>query len=223
MRRLIMMLSALLLMGAGLACEREQQQAEEAEQKAEEMAQTAEEKAQAAKEKADEEAESAEERMEEGMEAIEEALGVEDTEDKTIAEVVGDSDSLSTLADALDAADLTDVLDGEGPYTVFAPTDAAFDKLEEGTLESLLKEENKEKLQRILKFHVLSGETMADAVEAGNVETVAGVEATIEVSEDGKEVTYQGAKVTNTDLQTSNGVIHLIDQVAMPPEEGSTM
>ena len=104
-----------------------------------------------------------------------------------------------------------------GPFTVFAPTDAAFAKLPAGTVEELLKPENKAKLAAILTYHVVSGKVMASTVvtlDGQKVETVNGAEATIKVAKDG--VMVDGAKVVTTDIECSNGVIHIIDSVILP-------
>jgi uncharacterized surface protein with fasciclin (FAS1) repeats len=123
--------------------------------------------------------------------------------------------SFTTLAKALAAADLVDTLKGPGPFTVFAPTDQAFAKLPTGTLESLLKPENKEKLRRILTYHVVSGDVRAaDVVKLQSAKAVSGDTITIKVAE-GK-VHVDGATVTKTDIQASNGVIHVIDAVILP-------
>ena len=103
-----------------------------------------------------------------------------------------------------------DALKGDGPFTVFAPTDEAFAALPEGTVEELLKPENKEKLQAILKFHVVSGKIMAgDVLKALEVETLQGSKAKI-------GLTIGGANVIKTDISCSNGVIHVIDRVILP-------
>src|SRR5512133_1996053 len=112
-------------------------------------------------------------------------VGVARAEDakKDIIETAKDAGSFKTLVAAVDAAGLTETLKGEGPFTVFAPTDEAFKKLPEGTVESLLKPENKEKLVAILTYHVVAGKVMAADVKAGKVATVNGKEATIEVKD----------------------------------------
>jgi len=121
-----------------------------------------------------------------------------------------------TLAAALGAADLVDALKGEGPFTVFAPTDAAFAKLPAGTVEDLLKPENKAKLQAILKYHVVKGEVMADKVTGLKfAETLNGQRVDIAVSY-GKVKLDGKSTVTATDIEASNGVIHVIDTVIMP-------
>jgi uncharacterized surface protein with fasciclin (FAS1) repeats len=125
-----------------------------------------------------------------------------------------------TLVAAVKAADLVDTLKGEGPFTVFAPTDEAFEKLPKGTLDELLKPENKDKLKAILTYHVVSGKVMAADVvklDGKKVKTVDGREVEIQV--DGETVMVGKAKVTKTDIETSNGVIHVIDTVLLPPAE----
>lgn len=123
--------------------------------------------------------------------------------------------SFNTLAAALEAADLVGVLQGEGPFTVFAPTDAAFAKLPAGTVEALLAD--KEALTRILTYHVVSGRVMSEAVvNITEAETVAGINAPIEVRMG--NVYVGGAKVVTADVAASNGVIHVIDTVMLPPE-----
>jgi transforming growth factor-beta-induced protein len=121
----------------------------------------------------------------------------------------------STLVAAVKAAGLVDTLKGTGPFTVFAPTDEAFAKLPKGTLENLLKPENKTKLQGILKYHVVAGKVMAaDVVKLHSAKTVEGHQMAIKTT-DGK-VMVDGAHVTKTDVAASNGVIHVIDAVILP-------
>lgn len=121
----------------------------------------------------------------------------------------------NTLVAAVKAAGLVDTLKGAGPFTVFAPTDAAFAKLPAGTLESLLKPENKAKLQAILTYHVVAGKVMAqDVVKLDSAKTVEGESLTITTSNGG--VMVDNAHVTKTDIVTSNGVIHVIDTVMLP-------
>ena len=124
--------------------------------------------------------------------------------------------SFKTLAAALKAADLVDTLKGAGPFTVFAPTDEAFAKLPPGTLDSLLKAENKSKLQAILTYHVVSGRVGSEqVVTLSTAKTVQGTE--LKVSHDAGGVMVNGAKVVKTDIACSNGVIHVIDTVMLPP------
>ena len=118
----------------------------------------------------------------------------------------------NTLVKAVQAAGLVDTLKGKGPYTVFAPTDAAFAKLPPGTLEALLKD--KQKLTQILTYHVVPGKIVAADVKPGAVKTVEGQNLTVTLK--GGNVMVNDAKVTTTDIMTSNGVIHVIDTVVLP-------
>jgi uncharacterized surface protein with fasciclin (FAS1) repeats len=125
-----------------------------------------------------------------------------------------------TLVAAVKAADLVDTLRGSGPFTVFAPTDEAFAKLPKGTVEELFRPENKDKLKAILTYHVVSGKIMATDVvklDGKEVKTVQGSPVVIKV--DGDAVMVGSAKVTKTDIQTSNGVIHVIDNVLLRPAD----
>ncbi|HET9911413.1 MAG TPA: fasciclin domain-containing protein [Anaerolineales bacterium] len=123
----------------------------------------------------------------------------------------------TTLVAAVQAAGLVETLKGEGPYTVFAPTDDAFAALPAGTLDSLLLPENKQQLTDILLYHVVSGKVMAsDVVGLTSAPTVLGKDATIKV-EDGKVFLNDNVEVIITDIETSNGVIHVIDAVLLPP------
>ncbi|MEO1036616.1 MAG: fasciclin domain-containing protein [Pseudomonadota bacterium] len=124
--------------------------------------------------------------------------------------------SFETLAAALTAAGLVDTLKGDGPFTVFAPTDAAFAKLPAGTVETLLKPENKQQLIDILTYHVVAGKVKAkDVVKLSSATTVNGADVTIEVA-DGT-VKLNQANVVSTDIMASNGIIHVIDEVILPP------
>lgn len=140
---------------------------------------------------------------------------------KPVADIVDTAvaaGSFGTLVAAVQAADLVETLKGEGPFTVFAPTDEAFAKLPEGTVENLLKPENKAQLQAILTYHVVAGKVMAaDVVKLTTAQTVLGQSVTIAVSDAG--VTVDNAKVVMTDIETSNGVIHVIDSVILPAAE----
>ena len=141
--------------------------------------------------------------------------GADHKSTKTIVGVAAGNKDFSTLVAAIKAAGLVDTLSGKGPFTVFAPTNAAFAKLPEGTLETLLKPENKKKLQAILTYHVVSGKVMAADVKPGKVATVQGSSFTVAVA-DGK-VKVDSATVVKTDINASNGVIHVIDSVILPP------
>ncbi|NJM96097.1 MAG: fasciclin domain-containing protein [Phormidesmis sp. RL_2_1] len=137
-----------------------------------------------------------------------------DTREFTIAELTGNSDVFKTLAAALDAAELTEILGGEGPFTVFAPTDDAFAELPEGALDQLLLPENKEVLIQILTYHVVPGAILSGDLESGSVATVEGSDLTVEVDD---TVTVNNANVLVADVEASNGVIHIIDRVILPP------
>ena len=121
----------------------------------------------------------------------------------------------NTLAAALEAAGLVDTLKGDGPFTVFAPTDAAFAKLPEGTVESLLKPENRDQLVAILTYHVVAGKVKAaDVVKLKEAKTVNGQDVAITVADNGVQI--NNANVIKTDIGASNGVIHVIDTVILP-------
>lgn len=121
----------------------------------------------------------------------------------------------STLVAAVTAADLVDTLKGEGPFTVFAPTDAAFAALPAGTVDELLKPENKDQLVSVLTYHVVPGKVMSsDLTEGMTAKTVQGGEVTFTLDGGAK---INGASVVTPDIEASNGVIHVIDQVIMPP------
>jgi uncharacterized surface protein with fasciclin (FAS1) repeats len=133
---------------------------------------------------------------------------------KNLVEIAAGSPDHTTLVAAVKAAGLVETLSGPGPFTIFAPTNAAFDKLPAGTLESLLKPENKAKLVAILTYHVIPAKVMAADVKSGEVKTVNGKMLTIKA--DGMGVMVNNATVTATDLVGSNGVIHVIDTVLLP-------
>ena len=136
-------------------------------------------------------------------------------EKNNIVAIAAANADFSTLVAALQAAGLVDTLQGDGPFTVFAPTNAAFAKLPEGTVETLLKPENKAKLTEILTYHVVSGKVMAaDVVKLTSALTVQGGD--IKVMTMGDNVMVDNANVLSTDINTSNGVIHVIDAVLMP-------
>ncbi|WP_234497811.1 fasciclin domain-containing protein [Vibrio maritimus] len=134
---------------------------------------------------------------------------------KDIVDVAAENGSFTTLVAAVQAAGLVDTLKGEGPFTVFAPTDEAFAKLPEGTVESLLQPENKDKLVAILTYHVVPGKVMAaDVMGLDKAKTVQGQEIMI-TKKDGM-VMVDNATVVATDVKAKNGVIHVIDAVIMP-------
>jgi uncharacterized surface protein with fasciclin (FAS1) repeats len=134
----------------------------------------------------------------------------------TIVQIASGAPNFKPLVAAVKAAGLVDTLNGKGPFTVFAPTDAAFAKLPAGTLDSLLKPENKDKLKAILLYHVVAGKVLSTDLKAGNVKTVEGQDVKIDLK-DGVHV--NDAKVVKADIAASNGVIHVIDAVLIPPSK----
>lgn len=132
---------------------------------------------------------------------------------KTIVDVASENADFSTLVSAVTAAELVDTLKGDGPFTVFAPNNAAFEKVE--GLDAILA--NKEQLTAILTYHVVPGKVMAADVKAGDVATVNGANIAVTVGEDGTVMLNGTAKVITTDVEASNGVIHVIDTVIVPP------
>lgn len=138
----------------------------------------------------------------------------EETAVGDIVAVASSTEDFSTLVAAIEAAGLVETLQGEGPFTVFAPTDDAFAALPEGLLEKLLLPENVAVLTSILTYHVVPGLVMSADVMAGDVATVEGSTITIDTD---NGVTVNGANVTTVDVTASNGVIHVIDQVIVPP------
>lgn len=135
--------------------------------------------------------------------------------DETVADLVQQDESFSTLRQALDAADMTDILDEPGPYTVFAPTNDAFAAVPQETLDALLLPENQEQLRQVLSYHVVADNVPSDQIESGEVGTVEGSAVNIAAAEG--SVMVNEAMVTQPDIIASNGVIHAIDQVLIPP------
>lgn len=134
---------------------------------------------------------------------------------KDIVDTAVAAGSFKTLAAALTAAELVDTLKGDGPFTVFAPTDEAFAKLPKGTVEELLKPENKAKLVAVLTYHVVPGKVQAaDVVKLKEAKTVQG--SAVKIKVDGGKVKVDGANVVKTDIGCKNGVIHVIDAVILP-------
>ena len=136
-------------------------------------------------------------------------------QEKDIVDTAVAAGSFKTLAAALQAAGLVDTLKGKGPFTVFAPTDEAFAKLPKGTVEELLKPENKAKLTAILTYHVVPGAVTASQVtKLKDAKTVNG--QSVKISASGAGVMIDGARVVKADIRASNGVIHVIDSVILP-------
>ncbi|MFN3192636.1 MAG: fasciclin domain-containing protein [Aureliella sp.] len=146
------------------------------------------------------------------------AVRADDAPEKTIVEIAAGNKDFKTLVTAVTAAELAEVLGGKGPFTVFAPTNEAFAKLPKGTVETLLKPENKKKLIAVLTYHVVPSKVMAaDVVKLKEAKTVQGQKVTIAVK--GDTVMIDKAKVLKTDIEAKNGVIHVIDSVILPKEE----
>lgn len=132
----------------------------------------------------------------------------------TIVDVAADNDNFDTLVQAVQTAGLADTLSSEGPFTVFAPTDEAFEELPDGALEALLEPENRDLLTDILTYHVVPGEVTSDELETGGVDTLNGGLA-VRVEPD--QVIVNDASVVTADVPASNGVIHAINRVLIPP------
>ena len=133
---------------------------------------------------------------------------------KDLVAVAAGADNFKTLVAAIQAAGLVETLQGKGPFTVFAPTDEAFAKLPPGTVESLLKPENRDKLIAVLKYHVVPGKVTAADVKTMEAKTAQGQSVQIKVTSEG--VMVDNAKVVKTDILADNGVIHVIDSVILP-------
>jgi len=139
----------------------------------------------------------------------------------TLVDIAASNEDFSTLVAAVKAAGLVETLQGEGPFTVFAPTNAAFAKLPEGTVETLLMPENREQLIAILTYHVVPDRVMAkDMVDLTAAKTVQGSDVAIKVSKE-NDVSINDAMVVVTDIEASNGIIHVIDTVILPPADDS--
>jgi uncharacterized surface protein with fasciclin (FAS1) repeats len=140
----------------------------------------------------------------------------------TIAEIASNDSRFSTLVTALDSAGLVQTMQEDGPFTVFAPTNAAFNALPDGTVEDLLQPENRERLTAILTYHVVEGANMASDVQGmSSATTLEGSDVSISTSDGSVQV--GGATVVQADVEASNGVIHAIDAVLMPPSGEESM
>jgi uncharacterized surface protein with fasciclin (FAS1) repeats len=151
-----------------------------------------------------------------GAAVTDESVDAPAAAEENIVALAQETPDLSTLVEAVSAAGLAETLEEPGPYTVFAPTNEAFEALG-GTLEELLKPQNKEELAEILTYHVAAGEVGSGELENGQkIETVQGED--VEIGIEGEEVTVNGAKVLTPDVSASNGVVHVIDEVLIPPQ-----
>jgi uncharacterized surface protein with fasciclin (FAS1) repeats len=135
----------------------------------------------------------------------------------TVVDIAAGDPSFSTLVTAVKAAGLAETLSGKGPFTVFAPTNEAFAALPKGTLENLLKPENRDALKKVLTYHVVAGDLTAKDLRSGKVATVEGSSVSIQVNN--KSVSVNGAKVAKADIDAKNGVIHVIDRVLLPSNQ----
>lgn len=168
------------------------------------------------------EADTATMQMEEEMAPMENQ--VEETTDdasatgmQDIVALAASNDDLSTLVEAVKAAGLAETLQGDGPFTVFAPTNEAFEALPEGLLDELLKPENKEKLVKVLTYHVIPNEVMSSQLKDGM--SAASVEGEdVKFMKQGSGFTVEGAEIEKADIDASNGVVHVISQVILPPD-----
>ena len=146
------------------------------------------------------------------------APGAAQPSNENVVALAASNDSFKTLTAALKAAGLTQTLSGKGPFTIFAPTDAAFAALPQDALQELLKPENKDILVKILTYHVVPGNVTSGDIKSGEVKTVEGAPVNVQV-DSAKAVTLNNeAKVVQPDLKASNGVIHAIDKVMLPPD-----
>ncbi|MCU0548841.1 MAG: fasciclin domain-containing protein [Leptolyngbya sp. Prado105] len=138
------------------------------------------------------------------------------TQARTVVDIAAGNPAFTTLVQAVQAAGLVETLSGNGPFTVFAPTNEAFAALPQGTLEKLLQPENRETLRKVLTYHVVSGDLMSKDLRSGNVATVEGSSVAVQVRD--KKVKVNNANVINADIDASNGVVHVIDRVILPPD-----
>ena len=140
-----------------------------------------------------------------------------EADDNHVVDVVQANPSLKTLASVIDETDANEVLELQGPYTVFAPSDAAFNALPAETRQRLLQPENRQQLAQILFYHVVPGQVSANQLQSGDVKTVEGANVNVQVDQTANQVTVNDATVTQADIPASNGVIHIVDRVILPP------
>ncbi|MBD2304751.1 fasciclin domain-containing protein [Chroococcidiopsis sp. FACHB-1243] len=145
------------------------------------------------------------------------APGATEPSTENVVALAAANDSFKTLTAALKAAGLTETLSGQGPFTVFAPTDAAFAQLPQDALQELLKPENKDILVKILTYHVVPGNVTSSDLKSGEVKTVEGGAVNVQ-ADPSKGVSVNDASVVQPDIKASNGVIHAIDKVMLPPD-----
>jgi uncharacterized surface protein with fasciclin (FAS1) repeats len=143
--------------------------------------------------------------------------GQAEADDNHVVDVVQANPSLKTLASVIDETDANEVLELQGPYTVFAPSDDAFNALPAETRQRLLQPENRQQLAQILFYHVVPGQVSANQLQSGDVKTVEGANVNVKVDQTANQVTVNDATVTQADIPASNGVIHIVDRVILPP------
>lgn len=139
------------------------------------------------------------------------------TGERTIAELAAADNSLSTFNTVLETAGMTETLQGQGPYTVFAPSNEAFAAIPEATREQMLRPENRDKLRQVLSYHVVSRNLPANQLRSGEVDTIAGQPLNVQVNQGTQQVSVNDASVTQPNLVASNGVVHVVDRVILPP------
>lgn len=163
---------------------------------------------------------------ESGLDSVNPSVGYEKMPDASVdaaspkgnlVEQVTSSTQFQTLAQAIEAAGIGEALAEEGPYTVFAPTDEAFAALPPEVLQQLLQPENRDVLVQLLSYHVVAGAVTSDQIESGEIETLAGEVVAVQLNDDGT-VTVNNATVTQANIPASNGIIHEVDQVILPPQ-----
>lgn len=143
--------------------------------------------------------------------------GQAEAADNHVVDVVQANPSLKTLASVIDETDANEVLELQGPYTVFAPSDDAFNALPAETRQRLLQPENRQQLAQILFYHVVPGQVSADQLQSGDVKTVEGANVNVQVDQTANRVRVNDATVTQADIPASNGVVHIVDRVILPP------
>lgn len=139
------------------------------------------------------------------------------TGERSIAELAATDDSLSTFNTAIETAGMTETLRGQGPYTVFAPSNEAFAAIPQATREQILRPENREKLRQVLSYHVVAQNLPANQLQSGEVNTITGEPLNVQVNQGTQQVSVNAASVTQPNLQANNGVVHVIDRVILPP------
>lgn len=142
---------------------------------------------------------------------------IADADDNRVVDVVSTNSSLSTLASALDETEVEDLLDNEESFTIFAPTNEAFAALPAQTRQRLLQPENRQKLAQILSYHVVPGQLAANQLASGEVKTVEGANVNVQVDQTANQVRVNDATVIQADIPASNGVVHIVDRVILPP------